>query len=129
VLVWTYRNTLGQTPSDEYKRNWQAVLFIQSDPPTDIDAPLTSEQWAVQDINAPDGRHDGRHHKWQKPDEIVERFIRHTTSEGDLILDPFAGTGTTPLVANNLDREVCAGDNDHEMLQIAAERGCNINVE
>jgi len=124
VLVWTYRNTLGQTPNDKYKRNWQAVLFIQSDPTTEIDAPLTSEQWAVQDINAPDGRHDGRHHKWEKPTEIVERFVRHTTTESDLVVDPFVGTGTTALVANELSRDVRAGDNSEEMLEIAEERGC-----
>ncbi|AFH21918.1 adenine methyltransferase [environmental Halophage eHP-12] len=124
VLVWTYKNTLGQTPNHEYKRNWQAVLFIQSDPPREIDSPLTSEQWGVQDINAPDGRHDGRHHKWQKPAEIIERFIRHTTDEGDVVLDPFVGTGTTALVANELNREVVAGDNDTEMLDTAVERGC-----
>jgi len=127
VLVWTYKNTLGQTPNHEYKRNWQAVLFIQSDPPTEIDSPLTSEQWAVQDITAPDGRHDGRHHKWQKPTEIVERFIRHTTDEGDVVLDPFVGTGTTALVASDLNREAVAGDNSSGMLDIAVERGCVVD--
>jgi ParB-like chromosome segregation protein Spo0J len=127
VLVWTYKNTLGQTPNHEYKRNWQAVLFIQSDPPREIDSPLTSEQWGVQDINAPDGRHGGRHHKWQKPAEIIERFIRHTTDEGDVVLDPFVGTGTTALVANELNREVVAGDNDTEMLDTAVERGCVVD--
>jgi len=127
VLVWTYKNTLGQTPNHEYKRNWQAVLFIQSDPPTEIDSPLTSEQWGVQEITAPDGRHGGRHHKWQKPTEIVERFIRHTTDEGVVFLDPFVGTGTTALVANDLNREVVAGDNSSEMLDIAVERGCVVD--
>jgi ParB-like chromosome segregation protein Spo0J len=127
VLVWTYRNTLGRAPADEYKRNWQAILFIQSDPATEIDAPLTSEQWAVQDINAPDGRHDGRHHKWEKPTELVERLIRHTTAEGDTVLDPFVGTGTTALVARDLGRQIRAGDTSSEMLEIAAERGCVVD--
>jgi len=127
VLVWTYKNTLGQTPNHEYKRNWQAVLFIQSDPPTEINSPLTSEQWGVQEITAPDGRHGGRHHKWQKPTEIVERFIRHTTDEGDVVLDPFVGTGTTALVASDLNREAVAGDNSSGMLDIAVERGCVVD--
>jgi ParB-like chromosome segregation protein Spo0J len=127
VLVWTYKNTLGQTPNNEYKRNWQAVLFIQSEPSTEIDAPLTSEQWAVQEINAPDGRHDGRHHKWEKPTDIIERFIRHTTAEGDTIVDPFVGTGTTAIVADELNREVRAGDKSSDMLEIAEERGCVVD--
>ena len=129
VLVWTYRNTLGRAPNTEYKRNWQAVLFIQSEPPVELDAPLTAERWGVQDINAPDGRRVGqeRHHKWEKPTELIERFIRHTTDEGDTVVDPFVGTGTTALVAHNLGREVVAGDNSAEMLDIAAERGCVVD--
>jgi len=127
VLVWTYKNTLGQTPNDQYKRNWQAILFIQSKPSTEIDSPLTSEQWGVQEINAPDGRHDGRYHKWEKPKELFDRFIRHTTDEGDTVIDPFVGTGTTALVANELNREVIAGDKSSDMLEIAAKRGCDIN--
>jgi len=129
VLVWTYRNTLGRAPATEYKRNWQAVLFIQSDPPVELDAPLTAERWGVQDINAPDARRVGqeRHHKWEKPTEIVDRFIRHTTDEGDTVVDPFVGTGTTALVASELGREVIAGDRSSEMLEIAAERGCVVD--
>ena len=124
VLVWTYKNTIGRAPSTEYKRNWQAILFVQSEPAVELDAPLTSERWGVQDINAPDGRHDGRHHKWEKPTELIDRFIRHTTEEGDAVVDPFVGTGTTALVAHDLGREAVAGDNSAEMLDIAVERGC-----
>lgn len=127
VLVWTYKNTIGRAPSTEYKRNWQAILFVQSEPPIELDAPLTSERWGVQDINAPDGRHDGRHHKWEKPTELIGRFIRHTTEEGDTVVDPFVGTGTTALVAHDLGRKVVAGDCDGEMLAIADERGCLVD--
>lgn len=124
VLVWTYRNTLGQTPNDRYKLNWQAILFIQSDPPTEIDSPKTSEQWAVQDINSPDARNGERYHEWEKPGELIRRFIRHTTDEGDLVVDPFVGTGTTVLEASNLGRETMGCDDDLGMLEIAEERGC-----
>lgn len=124
VLVWTYRNTLGQTPKDRYKLNWQAILFIQSDPPAEIDSPKTSEQWAVQDVNAPDARIGERHHEWEKPGTLIRRFIRHTTDEGDLVVDPFVGTGTTVLEASDLGRETMGCDVDPDMLAIAKERGC-----
>lgn len=126
VLVWTYRNTLGKSPKDAYKLNWQAILYIRGEDAPPLDAPKTSERWAVHDVSAPDGRHDGRHHKWQKPDDLIDRLIRHTTTEGDRILDPFAGTGTVPIVAGEIGRRVDACDNDPEMLEIARERGCQI---
>lgn len=125
ILPWSYKNTLGQTPNEQYKQNWQAVLFIQSDPPTELDCPKTSEQWAVQDINAPDARNGTRYHRWQKPEELIRRFIRHTTSEDDLVVDPFVGTGTTVLAAADLGREAIGADKDPEMLEIAEERGCH----
>jgi len=124
VLVWTYKNTLGQTPADAYKQNWQAVLFIQSDPPADLDSPLTSEQWAVQEVNAPDARTGERHHRWEKPGELIRRFIRHTTDEDDFVVDPFAGSGTTLLEAADLGRRATGVDNDLDMVELAVERGC-----
>lgn len=124
VLVWTYRNTLGQTPNYHYKRNWQAILFIQSDPPTQLNTPKTAEQWAVQDVNAPDARNGQRYHKWEKPEDLISRFIRHTTEEGDLVIDPFVGTGTTVLAAAKLGRRAIGADVDPDMLDIAVDRGC-----
>jgi site-specific DNA-methyltransferase (adenine-specific) len=78
-------------------------------------------------VNAPDGRHDGRHHKWEKPTELVERFIRHTTTDGDVIVDPFVGTGTTAVAAAELGREHICGDNSAEMLDIAEDKGCVVD--
>ena len=127
VLVWTYRNTLGRAPNDRYKLNWQAILYIRGPDSPDLNAPKTSEQWAVQDVNAPDGRLDGRHHKWEKPTELADRLIRHTTTENDTVIDPFAGTGTFPLTAAKLNRDVIACDSDTEMLEIASERGCIVD--
>jgi 16S rRNA G966 N2-methylase RsmD len=127
VMVWTYRNTLGRAPNNEYKLNWQAILFLRGEDAPELDVAKTSEQWAVQDINAPDARHGDRHHQWEKPTELANRLIRHTTEEGDTVLDPFAGTGTFPLTTANLGRNVLACDKDKEMLEIAKERGCVID--
>jgi hypothetical protein len=47
-------------------------------------------------LGAPDGRHgDRREHTWQKPDELARQFVEHSMKPGDLMLDPFAGTGTS----------------------------------
>ena len=43
-------------------------------------------------------------HSTQKPDELLRRVILTSTNEGDLILDPVAGTGTTGYVARSLGR-------------------------
>lgn len=124
LLVWTYRNTLGPKPKDNYIQNYQTILYFKGKEAPPLNCPLTNEQWSVQDINGPDGRLGNRYHTWQKPDELAERLIRHSTEEGDLVLDPFVGTGTFVLMAAKLGRVPRGCDINHEMLLTAKERGC-----
>ena len=124
ILVWTYRNTLGPTPKHSYKTNWQAILYYRGKDAGPLDAPIMVEQFSVQDINAPDGRQGDRWHAWQKPDELARRLITHSTKPGDLVLDPFAGTGTFLLNAARLNREAHGCDINPDNIQIAVQRGC-----
>lgn len=124
VLIWTYKNTLGQNPKGRYKQNYQACLFFRGVNAPDLNCPLTSEQWAVQEINAPDGRQGDRYHAWQKPMEIAERFIRHSTTKGMTVFDPFACTGTFLLAAAKLGRKAYGFEIDPANAEIAFERGC-----
>ena len=41
----------------------------------------------------------------QKPEALLERIILSSSNEGDLVLDPFMGGGTTLVVANRLNRK------------------------
>lgn len=126
-LVWTYKNTLGNNPKDRYKQNYQSCLFFKGKNAPALDCPLTSEQWAVQEINAPDGRQGDRYHAWQKPMEIAERFIRHSTKPGGIVYDPFACTGTFLLAAAKLGRKASGCEINPDNAAIAAKRGCVIN--
>jgi DNA modification methylase len=124
VLVWTYRNTMGPKPTHGYKLNWQAVLYLWGEKAAPLDCPSLNEQFAVQDINAPDGRRGDRYHAWQKPDELGDRFVRHATKPGDLVVDPFAGTGSFLLSAARLGRRAIGCDISADNLKIAEQRGC-----
>ena len=126
VLIWTYKNTLGNNPKDRYKQNYQACLFYRGTDAPNLDCPLTNEQWAVQEINAPDGRIGDRYHAWQKPMEIAERFIRHSTKHGDMVFDPFACTGTFLLAASKLGRRSYGFEINSENADIARKRGVRI---
>lgn len=124
VLVWTYRNTIGPSPKMDYKLNWQSVFYLRGPDAPPLDCPIMLEQFTVQDINAPDGRQGDRYHAWQKPDELAERLIRHSTQKGARVVDPFAGTGTFILAAARLGRHAEGCDISPENIAIALERGC-----
>ena len=124
ILVWTYRNTIGPSPKQQYKLNWQAILYYEGAEAGPLDCPIMTEQFSVQDINAPDGRLGDRYHAWQKPIELAERFVRHSTKEGDTVLDPFACTGSFLLAASKLGRRASGCDIDQANIDIAVQRGC-----
>jgi site-specific DNA-methyltransferase (adenine-specific) len=46
-----------------------------------------------------------RVHKQQSPVQLLLRIILSSSNPGDLVLDPFAGTGTTTVVSEQLDRD------------------------
>src|SRR2546425_11252371 len=46
----------------------------------------------------------------KKPWPVVQEYIRHYTNRGDLVCDPFAGSGVTPVEALVLGRKTIAGD-------------------
>jgi DNA modification methylase len=47
-------------------------------------------------------------HPWEKPMTLIERLVRIYTNSGDLVLDPFCGSGTVLLACKNLSRS-CIG--------------------
>lgn len=124
VLVWEYRNTLGPSPTHGYFLNWQACFYLYGPDAPPIDCPLLVEQTAVHEVNAPQGSHRLRLHPWEKPAELVERFIRHATRPGETVIDCFAGTGTTLLAAAKLGRYAIGADNDADQVALCEQRGC-----
>ena len=55
----------------------------------------------------------------QKPLALVERIIRASSNTGDIVLDPFCGSGTTAIAAEKLGRQwlmMDRWDGAHEML-------------
>lgn len=61
-------------------------------------------------------------HPTQKPEYLLERIILASTKKGDYILDPFAGSGTTGVVAKKLGRRFIGIDSEREYLRIARTR-------
>ncbi len=61
-------------------------------------------------------------HPTQKPLDLMKNLIRMTTSEGDLILDPFCGSATTLAAAKELNREGIGIELNPEYFQIAVKR-------
>jgi site-specific DNA-methyltransferase (adenine-specific) len=86
-----------------------------------IDALFTREQansvWHIAPV--PPGQYS---HPCPFPEEIPYRLIRLYSYQGDLVLDPFAGSGTTLKVAHHLGRRWVGFETERQYIRVARER-------
>ena len=61
-------------------------------------------------------------HSTQKPEELLKRIIVSTSKPGDLVLDPFCGSGTTGAVAKMLNRDFVGIEKEEKYITVAKER-------
>jgi modification methylase len=61
-------------------------------------------------------------HTAQKPEALLYRVIQSGSNPGDIVLDPFFGTGTTGVVAKKLHRQWIGIEMDRRYIQLAQER-------
>ena len=58
----------------------------------------------------------------QKPESLIERLVKASSSEGDVVLDPFAGVGTCPVVCQRLGRRFIGIEKDADFVRAANNR-------
>lgn len=68
-------------------------------------------------------------HPTQKPIELLKRIILSSTSENEIILDPFNGSGTTGVVASKLNRQFIGIEKEEDFLKLTLKRINSLNNE
>lgn len=70
-------------------------------------------------------------HKWwaRKPHNVVNEYINHYTKEGEVVLDPFVGSGVTAIEAIKLGRKAIATDLDPLAIFITKNSGIKIDIK
>jgi site-specific DNA-methyltransferase (adenine-specific) len=82
--------------------------------------PLISDVWT--DIHRIRHKKRRDEHPCQLPIPLLERLILMTTDEGDIVLDPFVGTGTTAIAAKKLGRKYIAIDIDPNYVEMTRKK-------
>jgi len=65
-------------------------------------------------------------HPTQKPEELVRKLVLASSNENDMVIDPFSGSGTTAVIAEQLGRKWMACDLDAQYNQWAIQRLENV---
>lgn len=72
------------------------------------------------------GMNEKTKHPTQKPEALLRRVILASTAEGELVVDPFSGSGTTAVVATQLNRNFLVNDMNEMYNSWADERVKNV---
>ncbi len=121
TLIWASRSQ----EQKKYTFNYDALKAGNED----IQA--RSDWWTFpicsggERLKGEDGR---KSHPTQKPEALLHRIIVGTTNPGDVILDPFFGTGTTGAVAKLLGRHFIGLERDADYIDVATRRIANVRA-
>ncbi len=97
----------------QLEKHQQRKLRYMPGPGTVIEAPLN-----IGFV----GRHEQTGHPAQKPEKVFEPLVSMTTKAGDVVLDPFAGAGTTGAVCRSMERRAIICDHSDEYTGLAEKR-------
>jgi len=113
TLIWASKN-----PKQQYTFNYEAMKALNDELQmrSDWTLPICTGH---ERIKGADGQ---KAHSTQKPESLLHRVIVSSTKPGDMILDPFFGSGTTGAVAKRLGRHFIGIEREKTYADVARAR-------
>lgn len=113
TMIWA-----SKSENSKYRFNYDAMKALNEDLQmrSDWTIPLCT---GGERLKNDDGQ---KAHPTQKPEALLHRVIMSSTNTGDVILDPFFGTGTTGAVAKKLGRDFIGIERETDYIKHAQER-------
>lgn len=119
--IYTGKNVCEQFPTRELWEKLQVILSF--DLPYEKVSQTFNAQMGFTDVwNDINFYSEKRYHPTQKPIKLISRLIHASSNEGDIVLDPFSGGGSTQLSAIMLGRHYIAIEKDKGYYDIAKKR-------
>lgn len=113
ILFWSKGN---KTPNKYYMKAGEFVVLFRKGNAKNINNMGSS---TLLDFKNPVGK---KTHPTEKPVDLLEHLILNSSSEGDLLFEPFAGTGSCCIAAKNTNRKIIATELDKEYFDIAKQK-------
>lgn len=113
ILVWKKGM---HTPQQYYLRNVEFILFMRKGKAKYINNMGTFSLIEIK------GKQGDKMHPSEKPTELMDVFIENSTKQGELVLDPFMGSGTTGVSCMNFNREFIGIELDEKYYDVSKKR-------
>ena len=114
ILVWVKNNHGSGDLKAAYAPRYEFVLYGHK-------GRRLFEEKRYDDVMFFD-KTGNKYHPTEKPVDFMELIVRNSSCEGDIILDPFMGSGSTGVAALNTDRDFIGIELDPTYFQIAKDR-------
>ncbi len=113
TMIWA-----GREEASKYTFNYEALKALNEGVQMRSDwvLPICTGHERLKDDNG------DKAHPTQKPEALLHRIIVGSTNPGDVVLDPFFGTGTTGAVAKMLGREFIGIEREAAYREVATKR-------
>lgn len=119
--IYTGKNVCEQFPTEKTWNKLQKVLDFEL--PYEKVAQTFNPQMGLTDIwRDIDFYKEKRVHSTQKPLKLIKRLIKASSNEGDLVVDPFGGSGSTALASIQLNRKFVTIEKDEDYYNSIVER-------
>tara|TARA_R110000737_G_scaffold234779_1_gene247671 strand:+ start:329 stop:1006 length:678 start_codon:yes stop_codon:yes gene_type:complete len=113
-LVWQKNNC---TPSQYYMKNCEYTIFFRKG-----NAKYINDIGGSKTVHSFNNIIGNKEHPTQKPVDLMEFYVRNSTKENEIVLDPFMGSGTTGVAAKQTNRNFIGIEQDEKYFNIANER-------
>lgn len=120
IIIWNKGNA---TPNRWYMQGYEMILMLRKGKAVPI-----KNLGEKNIISVPNIKSGKKQHPTIKPLNLVERHIKHTTQENDIVLDCFCGSGTTCVACKNTNRRYIGIELNPKWHKVAVDRLNNIQV-
>lgn len=124
VIVWEKTNPMPRNRDRRYVPSLELMIWFVKKKKAKwvFNRQDSSYQSPVMRYASESGGAFKRYHPTQKPVKLIEEIIRIHSNEGDLVLDPFMGSGTTAISALNTGRNYVGFELDKDYFDVLNNR-------
>jgi adenine-specific DNA-methyltransferase len=115
ILIWE-KDGPGMGDLESWGQGHELIIYLKKG------RRLSSDARRSGVLHVPQIRPTDLIHPHEKPTALLEMFLRHSTNEGDFVVDPFGGSGSLVRAARNLNRSAVSIELDEFNFQQAQKK-------
>ena len=128
IIVWHKSDPPPLIYKNKFKFSYELIIWAKKDGKHtfnykdmfSVEDEEMQDVWTIPAVGMSEKKFG--YHPTQKPEALLERIIRACSNEGDIVLDPFSGSGTTCYVAKRLNRKYIGIEKNKEFFNISKRR-------